>query len=205
MNGFKSYRLFTGKSVILMIEILLAAAFACIAAARIVIACSGDIEVWDFLRFIGEVMWISCIFVVMCWLFNANLRSSPGYRFFHSLPNASSDFKRALLTADIYLLIGTAIFAAAELLLFGNTSQMFVGLTLFMLGWINLFGNMGMWFRTIPFYVVGFMEGFLNGITDGEELPDEIKLVMFAVCAVFCAVGILYSLINSHKLWNKEK
>lgn len=205
MNGFKSYILFAGKSVILMIEILLAAAFACIAAARIVSACSGDVEIWDFLRFIGEVIWISCIFVVMCALFNANMKTAPGFKLFHSFPNAPSKFRLALLTADISLLIGTTIFTTAELLLFGDTSQMFVGLALFTLGWTNLFGNIGVWFRTIPFFVVGFMEGFLNGITDGEKFSYEIKLVMFAVCAVFCAVGILYSLINSKRIWEREK
>lgn len=205
MNGFKSYMLFAGKSTMLTMGIFTVIAFVFMTAARIVCVCGGSLQVWDFLRFLGEIIWISSIFVVMCALFNANLKTAPGYKLFHSLPNAPSKFRLAVLTADALLLIGTAIFIAAEILLFGNTSQMFVGLALFMLGWINLFGNISVWFRTIPFFVMGFVSGFLNGIMDGAEFPDEVRLVLFAICAVFCVVGILYSLINSKRLWKREK
>lgn len=208
MRGFKSYLMFMGKSMSSNVVILMSGAFVVIVAAKLVSVYGGNPEAWDFMRFLGEVMWITDIMYVLRGLFNANLRSAPGYRFFHALPDSARHYKYAIIMADTSLIVGTAIFAGTDFLLFEDTSPMlFAALALFSLGWMNLFGNMGVfWIYLIPIFVIGFSNGFLNGISDDEELTDtRLQFAVLIVCSVFCAVGIAYTSINSRKLWNKEK
>lgn len=206
MRGFRSYLMFTGKSMSPNVVVFMMLALAMIIAAKIVSVCGGNPEAWDFMHFLGEIMWVTSIMYILRGVFNANLKSAPGYRFFHSLPDSAAHFKRAIITANIILIVGTAIFACLDFLLFGNIIIMLVGLALFVLGWMNLFGAAKNFFiYAIPFFAVGFSAGFMNAMANDEDFPDEIKFVIFVVCVLVCVVGIAYSIINSKRLWEKEK
>lgn len=208
MKGFKSYLLFLGKSASIGTVITFAIAFVILFAAKIIAMFNINFKVWDFFHFFGEVMWITVILYTLRGLFNANLKTAPGYRFFHALPNASSHFRNALIITNISLIIGTAIFTGIDFLLFEDTSPMLlIALAWFSLGWMNLFGNTGIfWPYLIPVFISGFSGGFLNGmLEDDEKVHNTVQLAILAVCAVFCAVGIAYNLINSKRLWKKEK
>ena len=208
MNGFKSYLLFTGKSPFLTTVIMAAISAALIIAAGIIKATLPEIsDLWDFVRMVGHIIWIADVMLFLRGVFSANQKSAPGYRFFHALPNASANFKRALITADISLLIGTAIFAGADFLILGDFNPLFTGLSLFALGWINLFGNYGaFWINAIPFFLIGFSGGFLNATMDNDDdIPEVAVLVLCAVFTMLCVVGTAYVVINSRRLWEKEK
>lgn len=197
----KSLRLFVGRSMLTYIPIFPILGLLSVLAAFYVNDMGNS-----FLCLLGEVFCIMQILYIMRLIFNTNIKSAAGYRFFHSLPNSAAMFRNAVITANVFLIAYSVVFTLVESLLFREFAAMFAAFALFILGWINLFGNISnLMASVIPIFVIGFAYGFLDGFFEDEGKPAEVYLAVFAAAAVFCVFGVLYSVLRAKKRWERNK
>lgn len=144
-------------------------------------------------------------------LFNYNRAVSPGYKYFHSLPDSPKRFRRAIATSNFFTAAIVLIWAGALWLWSPVISLFVVFMGLSLKGVQNIFGHarsaIGM---TVPMMVIIFAMGFLIGFIspDSESLfymsPDGILYAAAAAGTAVFVIGTIYSVAVAEKKWQRE-
>lgn len=145
-------------------------------------------------------------------VFNYNRAVTPGYKYFHSLPDSAKRFRRAVLVCSIYPL-GAALVWAAVLWLWSPMVSLFVlfmGLTL--KGAQNIFGHArNIILMFLPMMAIVFSMGFVVGFTSPEdenfiymEMQPKFVLPLAIIGTAVFVIGTVYSVLVAEKKWNRE-
>ncbi len=171
-----------------------------------------------FLPAIGIMLPVMAI-VVLNGIFNALNPAAQGYKYYHSLPNGSVHFKRALITGNIISLLtctlwSFALFPIYALINCADLAWVGVIMGFLGLGIANFVGfSKRIWVRFLGLFpicaITGFLMGFFSAFDeDGKFGNDAIPVVLLAVSAAVFAAGFIFAIYNSTRKWNfteKEK
>lgn len=165
--------------------------------------CEGFIPMFSMI--VPIIGYVPCNMV-----FSYNRAATPGYKYFHSLPDSARSFRRALLMGSIYTLPIMLVWAGAMWLWSPAVSMFMLFMDLTLKGAQNIFGharNTLMMF--LPVMVIIFSMGFLMGFTSGEDdsfLSADMRTALplaLAGAAVF-VVGTVYSAVIAESKWKRE-
>ncbi len=215
MKYFNSYKLFHGKTSIEEYSAVTAVDIVLLAAAGIVVRVSPNEWLQGFLTglmpFLCGVVAMCISFAIPNIVFMGNMRTNPGYRFFHSLADGAGHFRRSLIFSNMLSLVPIALYAAVGGMLFRHYIIVVMTVDAFaMLGFTNLTGHIrSPWVRIGSFCVIGFAYGFYSGIAGDEgegfvELPFNVTVIVCAVTLAFYIVSLIVVSMRAEKLWNKE-
>lgn len=151
---------------------------------------------------------VSCMIGSM-GVFGANSPLTPGYKYYHSLPNAYELFRKALIFSDILAIALLVVYSAVVAALFGWTQVFFaLGAGAFCIGLLNFFGHSKSPFaKMMPFVVAGgFAGGFATGISEenGFELPPLAIAIIVTAAVAVCISGIAFAVFRAKKAWERE-
>lgn len=211
MKMIDSYRMLTCRRslCILLIYGALPAVLTVISGIILKLTDSKGLE--DFIRgfiitFVQILLMVVAI-VAPSFVFNANQRAMPGYRFFHSIPDGAERFSRALFFGNIAALLSIileAVFWAIFLGVSGALRMPLIALTA--LGWINFFGSSGKWWvKLTPLVAVGFVYGFTAGAELDLMFPPVVTIIVTAAVFIIYIASAVYLFKNSKKLWARAE
>lgn len=215
MKYFNSYKLFYGKNFIKEYSALISANTAVMLITGLLMLLINN---ENFSGFMTGFIPLACGGVAMglgfglvCAVFNGNLPSVPGYRFFHSIADSAEHFKRAIVFSNIMSLFPIALYGAVGGLVFRHYIVVVMTVTgFFMIALTNLTSRMkSPWIRIASFMVIGFSYGFYAGANEGKyediaALPLDVTLIICAVVAVLYVVSLIVVTATAEKRWNKE-
>ncbi|MDE7192690.1 MAG: hypothetical protein K2O14_01860 [Oscillospiraceae bacterium] len=165
--------------------------------------CEGFIPMWSML--VPILGYVPCNMV-----FNYNRAVTPGYKYFHSLPDSARSFRRAVLMGSIYPLPITLVWAVMLWLCSPALSLLMLFMDLTLKGAQNFFGHArSVWMMFIPMMVIVTSMGFIMGFTSSDDdsfLNMDPKIAMplaLAGAAVF-VLGTVYSTIVAESKWKRE-
>lgn len=215
MKYFNSYRLFYGKNFIKQYSALISLNTAVLLITGILaLVISNE---W-LCGFITGVAPLGCGAVAMGFgfglvnaVYNGNLPSNHGYRFFHSIADGGEHFKRAILFSNIMSLFPIALYGAVGGLVFRHYIIVVMTVTgFFMIALTNLTSHVKYpWIKWVSFCVIGFAYGFYAGVAGDEEeglaeLPLNVTIIVCAVVAVFYIISLIVVTTTAEKCWIKE-
>lgn len=215
MKYFNSYRLFYGKNFIKEYSALLSLNTAVILITGLLTFLINN---EGFQGFMTGFIPLTCGalamglgFGLVSSVFNGNLPSNPGYRFFHSVAGGAEHFKRAIVFSNIMSLFPIAMYALVGGLMFRHYIIVVMTATgVFMIGITNITSHMkSPWIRIGSFMMIGFAYGFYAGVTGDEEegvaeLPLNVTIIICAVVAVFYIISLIFVTTTAEKRWNRE-
>lgn len=215
MKYFNSYKLFHGKNQFEGCLILTVIMAVVMILTGVIIRISNNDYFNGFVSglvpFICSVLAMTVGYAMINNVFNGNMRMDPGYRFFHSLPDGTEHFRRALIASNVLAIISMAVYAVLGVILFeGFFTIMLVAAGFMTLGLTNLTGHMkNPWIRLVTFCVIGFGYGFYAGFTGDEEegiaeLPPNVTAIICAAVLAFYLISAVVVAMRAEKLWNKE-
>lgn len=151
---------------------------------------------------------VSCMIPPM-GVFNANSTLAPGYKYYHSLPNAYELFRKALIFSNIVAIASMALYSAVGALFFSMNFALFtIGAGAFCIGLLNFFGHGKSPFaKLMPFFVAGgFAGGFATGGSEGNgfKLTPLFIAILLSAAAAVCVSGIVFAVLRAKKAWERE-
>ena len=208
----RDFRMFTGGNVLIstlsgmLISMLLFAGLAAVrsyAESEMVKGfCEGFMPM--FCLVIPIIGYIPCNVI-----FSLNRPTTPGYKFFHSLPEASVHFRRAIVAGSLASLIMLLIWAGVLWIWSPAVALLILFIGLILKGVQNFFGHAkstGAMF--VPSMAVIFAMGIFIGFI-GEDVDlfsaDVLDVLPFtaAGAAVF-VIGTIYCAAIAEKKWHRE-
>lgn len=215
MKYFNSYKLFYGKNFIKEYSALLSLNTAVLLIAGLLMFLINN---EGFQGFMTGFVPLTCGALAMGFgfglvssVFNGNLPSNPGYRFFHSIAGGAEHFKRAILFSNIMSLFPIALYGAVGGLVFRHYIIVVMTVTgFFMIALTNLTSHIkSPWIKIGSFMVIGFAYGFYAGVTGDEEaglaeLPLNVTIIICVVVAVFYIISLIVVTTTAEKRWSKE-
>ena len=211
---FQSCRVMYGKDNFLKFFFM---GIASIAVMLIGAALMGFVENESFIQgFIdgfcaslcGIVIILSTEMIIL-GAFGAVKRTYPGYKYFHSLADGFSHFKRTLIFANVTGLVFTALYVAVGICFFTNTVMLYITfVALFVMGWCDISGySKKKWVTVVAFVMIGFSFGIISGILgdDALEILSPVGLAVVGVGAVFYIFCLVFALVRAEKLWKREE
>lgn len=167
--------------------------------------CEGFLPV--FCLSVPIIGYIPCNMV-----FNYNRAVSPGYKYFHSLPDSAKRFRRAVLVCSIYPLAIVLVWAAVLWLWSPVVSLLILFAELTLKGAQNVFGHArNIILMFLPMMAVVFSMGFIVGFTTSEdesfismEMEPKFALPLAIVGTAVFVIGTVYSVLVAEKKWNRE-
>lgn len=215
MKYYNSYKLFHGKNSIKEYSALTSANTAVLIVGGVLIRVISSDHVQGFITgavtFLCGVAAITVGFALVSAVFNGNIPSLPGYKFFHSVADGAGHFRRAILFSNMLSLFPIALYAAVGGLMFQHFIIVIITITaFFMLGLINFTSHIkSPWVRIGSFGAVGFAYGFYAGFTGDDEegipmLPLNVTIIICAVVLAFYIASLIVVTLKAEKRWNKE-
>ena len=215
MKYYDSYKLFHGKNSIKEYGALIAGNTALLIVGGVLIRVINNDHFQGFITgmvtFLCGVVALTVGFALVSAVFNANMPSLPGYKFFHSAADGAGHFRRAILFSNMLTIFPTAMYAAVGGIMFGHFMIVIMTITaFFMLGLINFTSHIkSPWVRIGSFCIVGFAFGFYAGVTGNEEdgvptLPLNITIIVCAVVLAFYIASVIVVTMKAEERWNKE-
>ena len=215
MKYYDSYKLFHGKNSIKEYGALIAANTAVLIVGGVLIRVINNDHFQGFVTgmvtFLCGVVALTIGFALVSAVFNGNMPSLPGYKFFHSAADGAGHFRRAILFSNMLTILPTALYAAVGGVMFQHFMIVIMTITaFFMLGLINLTSHIkSPWVRIGSFCIVGFAFGFYAGVTGNEEdgvptLPLNITIIVCAVVLAFYIASVIVVTMKAEERWNKE-
>lgn len=165
--------------------------------------CEGFIPMFSML--IPIIGYIPCNMV-----FSYNRAVTPGYKYFHSLPDSAKRFRRAILMGSIYPLPITLAWAVMMWLWSPAVSLLMLFMNLTLKGAQNFFGHArSVVMMFIPIMVIVSSMGFVMGFTSSDDdsflnMDPKIALPLALAGAAVFVLGTVYSTIVAESKWKRE-
>ena len=140
--------------------------------------------------------------------FGAVRRVHPGYKYFHSISDGFSHFKRTLILANVMGIIFILLYAAVGLIFFKDIVMLAMILAAFLvIGWCDLVGSSKhQWLAVMGFLMVGLIFGFVSGLLDEDvsEMSPSVSAAVICAGAVFYIICLIFGLSRAKKRWARE-
>lgn len=165
--------------------------------------CEGFIPMFSML--IPIIGYIPCNM-----MFSYNRAVTPGYKYFHSLPDSAKRFRRAILMGSIYPLPITLVWAVMLWLWSPAVSLLMLFMDLTLKGAQNFFGHArSVVMMFIPMMVIVSSMGFVMGFTSSDDdsflnMDPKIALPLALAGAAVFVLGTVYSTIVAESKWKRE-
>ena len=147
--------------------------------------------------------------MIILGAFGAVRKVSPGYKYFHSMADGLSHFKRALILANMAGVILIMLYSAIGMIFFRNVVLLSMILAAFLvIGWCDLAGSSKhQWLVIVGLLLVAFVFGFISGLLDEDtfEVSLPIALAVIGAGAVFYIICLIFALARAEKLWTREE
>ncbi|MBQ8170357.1 MAG: hypothetical protein IJZ95_00050 [Oscillospiraceae bacterium] len=216
----RSFRIFTGNYTLKTVFQMLLAFVAVFAAITLLSLIPVEDE--SFAEgFLTAFLPAFSLFLPLCGVFLLNAIYSynnpitPGFKYFHSLPDSDTAYAQAIAAANLFTLIIMVLGVTGHYIYsvfapFPLSPMISAALALLTTGITNFIGNVkNQWvriFSVMPiFCLAGFASGFSSAmLEDGERIPDTVIWISLGVAIAVYVAGLVYALATCKKKWRRE-
>lgn len=157
--------------------------------------------------------------VYLMTLYSAVHRETPGFKFFSSVPDARGQFKRAVITSNVLVILQGTVLIVVFYLIDRQPWTLLLSITVLLIitGIMNFSGIFRkqmtrLVLNTCQLVLIGFLEGLISSVEQDEKelftsmITEHTWMapLMLSVSAAVYAAGLAISLVGCGRKWGDD-